>query len=58
MQLDGVMVRTTEALAQEKALLMGKPGGVSDWCVYPFGLDAEAGQNLQGEGERGEEIHQ
>ena len=58
MQLEGVMVRTTEALAPEKALLMGKPGGVSDWCVYPFGLDAEAGQNLQGEGEHGEEIHQ
>ena len=58
MQLDGVVVRTTEALAPEKALLMGKPRGVSDWCVYPFGLDAQAGQNLQGEGERGEEIHQ
>ena len=58
MQLDGVVVRTTEALAPEKALLMGKRGGVSDWCVYPFGLDAQAGQNLQGEGERGEEIHQ
>ena len=27
MQLDGVMVRTTEALAPGKALLMGKPGG-------------------------------